>query len=375
MAQRFCSVCGEPLKQWQRKYCSKQHEADARRGKPRPDMIGKTPWNKGVTSEDSQAIARIAEGKKKNVVDRDELYNLFVEQNLPLSVIGKRFGVSKHVIKRLTEEFGMIRKRETLTPAELERLYVDGYTYEEIGSAFNCSHAYVRKLAVQYGIESRKQRNEAGITMPPRETLHRLYWDDWLSYERIAAIFDVDFSTIPYWMKKLNIPRRQVWETRRGQKWEEPNKDTICHLYEAEGLGTQSIGEIFGVSKSFVAQILIECGVQIRQSGYPNNQRYIAEDGHKVRSSLELRVDNWLREHNLPHEYEPQINDTNYKADFLVNGTFIEIWGIRGNKHYDEKRQKKLSAYAKNKLPLISLYQSDFPHLNALYPLLNQLSN
>ena len=56
---------------------------------------------------------------------------------------------------------------------------------------------------------------------------------------------------------------------------------------------------------------------------------YIADDGHKVRSSYELKVDNWLYHHSISHATNQRIQ--NYYYDFKVGEYFIEIWGIIRN--------------------------------------------
>lgn len=307
---------------------------------------------------------------KKYVIDEKTLHELYVMQNLSLKVIGQQFGVTKGVIRRLVDEYGLRRKRETLTQEVLTRLYeTEGKSTPQIANEYHCCAPYVQKLMRRYGIVLRQTTNQARIE-PDRDLLYDLYWVQWLSYEEVADRIGVDFSTIPHWLMKFDIPKRKNWDTRRGPEWKGVDLDTVVHLYESDELGTQTIGDIFGVSKSHIAKLLKAANISLRQSGYPNVSHYTAKDGHRVKSGLEVQVDNWLYEHGIDHIYEPQINSTPYFADFLVEDIYVEIWGIEGNERYQCKKQKKLDAYQRLNAKLLSVHRSDFPDLNALTVLL-----
>ncbi len=73
--------------------------------------------------------------------------------------------------------------------------------------------------------------------------------------------------------------------------------------------------------------------------------KFKAKDGHEVDSDLELRVDNALNMADLTHRVQPSIPGCNFKADFLVGDVFVEVWGIKGDPKYEERKQKKLSFY------------------------------
>jgi len=367
MSKRTCVVCGNELPKKNRKYCSNTCNGIALRNKRRPDMEGKTPWNAGLTADTDERLAKVAQSMHKNVVDRDTLYQLYTEQNLSLRAIGKKYEVAKNVIKRLVDEFGLIRKRDKLTKELVETLYASGKSYVDIGKMYNCSPVYISQNFGQ-DIEARNYQNDAGIDMD-KETIYDLYWNQWMSYDQIAEKLNVDFTAVPYWLKKFGIKTRTAMETRRGPNWVEPDEKQIIHLYQAENMGMQAIGNLFDVSRQYIKNVLERNKIGIRTSGYPNISHYTSQDGHKVKSSLELQVDDWLFEQGIEHEYEPYIAKTKYKADFKVQDTFIEVWGIEGNEKYERKRQKKLRVYEKHNLSLISIFPDDFPDLHILQPL------
>lgn len=369
----ICEQCGSEFFRKPSKtprFCSRQCRSNAVKGIERPDMRGRIPWNKGITASDDQRVANIANAKIKNVVDRDTLYQLYVIEKLPLSTIGEQYNVSKHVIKRLTEQYQLERiqpLRETLTYEIAAKLYAQGFSMVDIAKQFECSSGHVK--AIIPDIDKRHNRNRAGV-VPDASILRSLYWDEWLSYEKIGERLSVDFTTIPYWLKKFNIPRRNQWETRRGKDWVEPDSEVIYHLYTAEYLSIQSIADILIIPSSAVKKTLKGAGVHLRKTGYPNVSQYTAKDGHKVKSGMELQVDDWLYEHGIEHTYEPQIGASPYRADFLIGNMYVEIWGIEGNERYEQKRKKKLEAYRRFDLNLLSVYRKDFPDLHVLEPLL-----
>lgn len=358
-----CQNCGQEFTDHtykkQRKYCGRDCF-----------FAATETWNKGLSKLDDERVAAVAEAKHKNVVDRDVLYTLYVEQNLPLKIIGQRYGVTGHVIKRLVTQYGLKRLRDTISYETLYSLYVEqGKSTDEIGKLYNCTGAYILKLFRKFKIETRIHRNQAQI-VPDADELRRLYWDEWMSYEQIAEFYNVDLTSIPYWLKKYGIKTRSLWETRRGKGWKEPDWNAVEHLYDAELLSSNSIAVLFDVSKSYITKKLRERGVEIRESGYPNVSRYTAPDGHRVKSGLELQADEWLSTNGIDHDYEPQIGNSPYFSDFRVGHIYIEIWGITGNEKYEKKRQKKLAVYRQFGLELISLYPADFPDLKPLHKLL-----
>jgi hypothetical protein len=92
---------------------------------------------------------------------------------------------------------------------------------------------------------------------------------------------------------------------------------------------------------------------------YPTN--FLCEDGHRVRSTHEKIIDDWLYKHRVPHAYEPILAIPGLLVpDFTVhrlNGdpVYIEYWGITDGSFYRQRRQHKSKLYADYRLPLIEL--------------------
>lgn len=63
-------------------------------------------------------------------------------------------------------------------------------------------------------------------------------------------------------------------------------------------------------------------------------------DGHHYQSNYELVFDDLLFNNRIKHEIHPLIPDSTRRADFLVNGFFVEIDGMSRSVEYWTKRYK-----------------------------------
>jgi hypothetical protein len=77
-------------------------------------------------------------------------------------------------------------------------------------------------------------------------------------------------------------------------------------------------------------------------------------------------VCNWLIEHQVPHTHEPYIVGSaaskrrQKRGDFLVNGWYIEVWGIVNVPAYEARKAEKLALYHRLNIPLIELFPAAF---------------
>lgn len=310
---RKCASCGknyETTSKRSLRYCSKSCATNGQVGRVRPELRDRAGWSAGLTKETDGRIAKMSERMTIAPPSRKTLYQFYTIDNLSYKAIGKMFGVAPGTCKRWVSNYGLLRKRELLTEDVLRELTEAEYTHVQIGEMYNCTNSFVSKLAKKYGIEAKHLVKSLD---PDPEYLEHLYWERQMSYEEIGDIMGVHPTTIGNWFGRLGIKCRD--------------------------------STLFG-------------------------RPFLAKDGHKVRSGLELQVDNWLWDHCLEHEYEPTIPGTQYWSDFLVGDTYIEVWGMTGNPAYDKKRKKKIAAYHAANLNLLSIYPSDFPHLDTLSILL-----
>lgn len=93
--------------------------------------------------------------------------------------------------------------------------------------------------------------------------------------------------------------------------------------------------------------------------------RALAIDGHVCHSLAEKTIDDWLTLHDTPHDREPSYPDSNYRADFLVNGRFVEYFGLAGDPKYDEKSQRKRCLAKTHHLDLVEISPQDLARWGA----------
>jgi len=79
------------------------------------------------------------------------------------------------------------------------------------------------------------------------------------------------------------------------------------------------------------------------------------KDGHYVKSKMEKAVDDFLYSHGIIHEVYPAVPNSRYTADFKVGDVFIEVWGLKGRKDYDEEKEKKIEHYNKFSLKVVGI--------------------
>jgi hypothetical protein len=114
-------------------------------------------------------------------------------------------------------------------------------------------------------------------------------------------------------------------------------------------------------------EALIEAG--ILEDGTRRTSRgtqCLAKDGHLCLSLGEKTIDDFLYDHGVSHEKEPKYPEGNYRADFLVNGVFVEYFGLKGDPEYDAKTRMKQSICRKHGIRLISVYPSELVSVKRL---------
>lgn len=295
---------------YKRFFCCRECGWQDQIGRERPDMKGRTGWGAGLTKETDERVARMSKAMRKEAPDKELLSTLYVERNLTLKEIGQRFDVTQGTVKRWVDESRLVRKRDTLTGEIVSDYLESGLTRVQIAAIYNCSPEFVSIVAKKAGI----RRTTAGVDWHPEpEELRSLYWDQQLNHAEIGRIYGVTPSAIGKWFQRFEIPLRD--NNTYGQ----------CHT---------------------------------------------TKDGHSVRSRLELLVDDWLYSHSIKHEYEPYIHNGRFWADFLVNGTYIEVWGMMDKPSYRQRQAHKVSVYKSLGLNLLSVYPHDFPDLKVLSVLL-----
>lgn len=308
--------------------------------------------------------------------DRETLQFLYETKRLSQKQIANQFGVNQSTISDWFKLYGIKQQpKNTLASTKpsirpiyetVNRLYsTERLTTRQIGSIYDVSKTEVLRWLKFYEIPRRAPRNgllNRGIQEPSREELIQLVQIEHKSYREIAQIYGVEFTNISHWLKKHDIERPTVWETRRkGIQFIYPTQDELRKMYIEQEMTLAQIASIYNISQRTIADLCKKSNIPIRPDGFNGGIRFTCNDGHLVRSTYEQKVDNWLYEHGIYHEYEPRVPcDNRYDADFLANGWYIEIWGVTGSEIYAQRKAHKISLYHTHHIPLIQLSVDSF---------------
>lgn len=239
------------------------------------------------------------------------------------------------------------------TPEErLSRLYLEErLTTREIANRLGVCKRTVDSRLKAAGIQARPNGRglaNRGIEPPSKETLERLVNVEHRSYSEIGPMFGVDASAIHHWLRKHSIERKR------------PTPEEIRSLYES-GMSPAKIGAKWRMSGGGITQFMRRHGIPRRRRGFCGTTQFRAKDGTKMGSSYEVEVANWLTDRSIPFIYEPSLPfSSTMKADFLVAGIFVEIWGVKHSAVYEERKERKREGYKAWRLPLVQFGPRNF---------------
>ena len=242
---------------------------------------------------------------------------------------------------------------------EVERLSTRAIA-ARVGADRTCVPDWLRAYGIPVRPKGRGLANR-GVQMPTAEELHRLVHGRHLGQKEIGALYGVDGAAVYHWLRKLGVPPATPLETwRKGRVVTLPSRDELSALYES-GQSCEAIAATVGVHASTIANLCERYGILLRPDGWTKGGRLVCTDGHRVRSTYEQRVDEWLTEHGIAHEYEPVTPfDRRSRADFLANGWHIEVWGVTTDPKYIARKKRKTALYRAHRLPLIEIPQHAF---------------
>lgn len=91
------------------------------------------------------------------------------------------------------------------------------------------------------------------------------------------------------------------------------------------------------------------------------------EDGHFVKSELEVKIDDILYNLRLCHVYEKKVSkilERTIICDWYIpvigtHGVYIELWGINNDPKYNTNKEEKRALYKKYNLPLIEIEKDE----------------
>ena len=258
--------------------------------------------------------------------------------------------------QQLAEEYG----------DELRRLYVNKQlTSIEIANLFSVSKPTILRTLNILKVPKRHGRGMSYAhpeRKPTKEQLDKWLNKDLETLQGIANKLECDPSSVRNWAIEYGIdwdktPWRQAMNREEPVR---PTRERLEDLYLNQGLSLYQIADLLGCSRTTITHRMKKHDIPLRKSGWKATW-FKCKDGHRVRSTYEQRVDDWLFEHGLLHVYEPSVPFDSYiAADFLIGETYIEIWGVYDNARYAEQKARKRQLYKQYDLKLIEINWGDF---------------
>lgn len=284
---------------------------------------------------------------------------------------------------RTPREATFIQHKKEVRKPSYEKLY-DWYIVQrkipkEIGQILGVSSSAIRTWLKEENIPLRVGHEARGYTFkkPAKQELINWYIKERKSSFQIAEIVGVNATTVRRWLRRENIPIRTMVEAnfaRSGKLIEKPSREQLKRWYISEMKTTVEIGDIVGVPFTTIRNWLKEFKIPKRKSKYGMKYYLNCKDGHKVKSSYERYVDNWLFDKGIPHEYNGLLpRSKKYKYDFKIDNWFIEIWGLKNIELYDKKMIRKIQFYKIHNLKRIDIFPNEIGRrvfIDKLSPLL-----
>lgn len=233
------------------------------------------------------------------------------------------------------------------------KLYKSGKSAQQVADKMNADKKTILHLLRQEGVIRTAAKSKT-LDLPKDEIV-RLYAEDGLSAGKIAKQFGTDAHTI--------LSRLRSWDVEiiknRKPLQKHIDVDVIAKMY-ASGMTTKTIADEISVSPSVIQRRLRSRGLIEPRTGMGIPHKTF--NGEMVRSSFELFVANWLYDHVISYDYEPQIADTRFMADFKVGDYFIEVCGMHGMDNdrfgYDDRLRQKEELYKRHGLDYVLLFPS-----------------
>lgn len=329
----------------------------------------------------------------KKMPSDEQLYEWYIKEKKSMEHIAKITNLSQSTISkylrkldikfRSPRETAFLQYKKEVEKPTNKQLYdwyvVQRKTPKDIGEIIGVSSSTIRTWLNNAEISLRVGSRALGYTFekPTGEELKQMYVKERKSSSEIAEIIGVSSTTVVRWLKKKNIPIRTMSEAvfvRHGKNIKKPSKEQLEKWYIEEMKTTIEIGDLVGVTFTTVREWLSKYKIQKRKSKYGMKYYVNCRDGHKVKSSYERTVDNWLFDKGIPHDYNGLLSESKeYRYDFKVDRWFIEIWGLKDVDFYDKKMDSKIHYYDIHKFKRIDIFPDDIARgsfIEKLNPLL-----
>jgi transposase len=253
-------------------------------------------------------------------------------------------------------------------PEALRKLYEDDrLSIEKLTAMFGVSYWTAREWLIRDGVTLRAASNglaNKGKPVPTRAELEDLVHGQHLPLATVGERYGITGGCVARWLDQHGIARPDAEMTRfRGNIPRRPSADEIREVY-ARSSSLENVAKHFSVSRATLRRWCRTDGVAIRPDGLHQGRRYECSSGLQVRSLPEKMVAEWLIANGVDFDYEPRLPfHPMWQSDFLANGWYIEVWGMRhlgpSGERYEKRRLRKIKAYRRHNAPLVNVEYHD----------------
>lgn len=209
-------------------------------------------------------------------IDKDWLYEQYVENNKICKEIGEMVGCSAQTVSRYLRKYDITK--EHITESQLyEEYIINGLSSREVASKIGLSKYYVLKKLRQYGIKIR-HCNSLSI-LKNKQWLYEEYWIKTKSTGVISTEIGCHISSVHSAMHTHNIPFRNKikYSGLRDYDW-------LYNQYIVLGKNTVEIANRLGCDKAVVNRSLKRLGIKARSKSEALKGRQFTE-GTKIKMS------------------------------------------------------------------------------------------
>lgn len=306
-----------------------------------------------------EGVTRTAGETKTLPLPKDAIIDLYTNKDWSATKIAKKFGTSANIIlNRLRSWKIMIVKIKQpkfhdLNIAELSEMYKSNKPTCEIAKHFGVSSSVIQR---------RLRENDIPMS------IGRPKWKQ-LPYNELKTLYESGKS-IQSISNMFNCSNAHVYNTLTEMKLvvvkhklSEPECSIALDMYN-DGKRVRDIALHFNASEKNIYKNLHILNANLIHSGFGVQSKTL--DGTVVRSRIERFVADWLISNNINFEYEPNLQNSKFRADFRIENTFVEVCGMYGITNdifgYDKRLQRKIEFYENNNLKYVLLFPQDITH-------------
>lgn len=249
---------------------------------------------------------------------------------------------------------------------QIINLYKQGFYCTDIAKKYDVSSSSIAKRLESWRIKVRRHQGYRYDLDNYKIEIINLY-NNGLDARKIAKKYKTCLASILRRLNKWNIKIRKntdydVTKRKNYRRDIDKKKEKIIKSYE-KGYDSIRLGREYNIDPFLIRKRLRNWGVKIRKSTLScgTTRKFKADDGHTLSSSTEMFIDNFLFHNGIEHIVHKRIGFGNCECDFYIVdcNLYVEYWGLMGKKDYMEKRERKLGAYRRLGLNLLSLYPTD----------------